>query len=157
MPTERKVTVEARWDNKLVPAGRSSERNLLLDIIAPPKMERSEEQLPINLALVIDRSGSMSGSRLEAARRAATGIVDALGERDRLSLITFDDKVDIVLSGRTMDSAGRSEAQQKIARIYPGGCTDLAGGWYAGAGCAAELLDQGVYKSGRIAVARCPH
>ncbi len=152
MPDERKVTVEARWDNELVPAGRSSERNLLLDIIAPPKPEQSKEQSPINLALVIDRSGSMSGSRLEAARRAATGIVDALSERDQLSLITFDNNVNIVLSGRAMDAAGRSEAQQKIARLYPGGCTDLAGGWFAGARCAAELLDRGIYKNGHVLI-----
>ncbi len=37
---ERKVTVSARWDKDLVPAGESSQRNLLLEITAPPKPEQ---------------------------------------------------------------------------------------------------------------------
>jgi len=110
MTIDNQVTISARWDKKLIPAGQSSQRNLLLEITAPPKPEQNGSRPPINLALVIDRSGSMGGSRIEAARAAAVGIVNALEAQDRLSLVIFDSEIETLIDGRAMDVSDKPGA-----------------------------------------------
>ena len=51
---------------------------------------------PINVALVLDRSGSMSGAPLEAAKAAARRFASFLGADDRLSVVVFDDAVETI-------------------------------------------------------------
>lgn len=150
--TDRQVTVRARWDKDLVPTGRSSQRNLLLEITAPPKPEQSSRRAPINLALVVDRSGSMRGDRIAAARYAASGIVDALDERDRLSLVIFDNEVDPLLKGVAMDAIGKRQARGLIERVHSRGMTNLSAGWFEGAHCAAKLLERSDFTEGNVLV-----
>ena len=73
-----------------------------LEKLLPVSMEvDSEEELPgLDLVLVIDRSGSMHGEKLNMAKNAAIVSLDILKERDRISVITFDDKyyVDLPLT-----------------------------------------------------------
>lgn len=79
---------------------------------------------PLNLALVIDRSGSMSG-RIEHARAAAVGIVNRLDAQDRVSLIQYDDSANTVVPSIAMDSAGKERLRKAIAAIALGGGTNL--------------------------------
>lgn len=136
---ELKLT--AQWDNPVVPAGQEAERVLLLEVTAPEQTVSSAQRAPINLGLVIDRSGSMAGGRLAAAREAALGIAGALTDRDRLTVVAFDDAVEVLLDGVAMDSVGRAQAQRRIAGIRTGGCTNLAGGWFEAARSLAEVLE----------------
>src|SRR5207248_7111670 len=57
-------------------------------------------RLPLNLALVIDRSGSMEGEPLEYVKRACAHVVDLLEPNDILSVVTFEDRADIVMPAR---------------------------------------------------------
>ena len=65
----------------------------------PQRQQRQERQQrpPLNLALVIDRSGSMSGTKLSYARKAARFLAGELTSRDRLAIISFDDEVKVVV------------------------------------------------------------
>jgi Ca-activated chloride channel family protein len=83
------------------------------------------QRAPINVALVLDRSGSMSGPPLEAAKDAAKRFAGFLATGDRLTIVTFDDEVHTVFGPAP---AGDPAAAEAIERIRAGGSTNLSGG-----------------------------
>jgi Ca-activated chloride channel family protein len=114
--------------------------------------EKKRKRLPINLALVIDRSGSMSGYKIEAAKIAAKGIADRLTTRDRLSLVSFDDRIITHFSNLSMDSSGRRRAKSTISELYSGCTTNLSAGWFEGARCVTEAMDDDNFQNGHVLV-----
>ncbi len=91
---------------------------------------------PINVALVLDRSGSMSGMPLEAAKTAAARFASFLAPQDRLSVVVFDDSVDTVFGPA---AGGDPAAFDAIGRVEAGGSTNLSGGWLKG----RKLVEKG--------------
>jgi Ca-activated chloride channel family protein len=90
----------------------------------------SDSHVPLNLSLVLDRSGSMSGSKLEYARDAAALLVRRLRPDDIVSVVTYDDQVDTLAEPNV--SQGEAELARAIGRIHSGGSTNLSGGWLRG-------------------------
>ncbi len=88
---------------------------------------QNNERPPLNLALVIDRSGSMSG-RIQHAQAAAIGLVNRLDQRDRVSLVQYDDTANTVIPSIVVDAAGKERLRKAIAAIALGGGTNLNGG-----------------------------
>lgn len=80
-------------------------------------------RLPLNLSLVIDRSASMAGGPLEAAKSACADVVDLLEPNDILSVITFEDSADVVMPARRV--VNKALVKDYIARIHPGNGTNL--------------------------------
>jgi Ca-activated chloride channel family protein len=80
---------------------------------------------PINMAIVLDRSGSMKGQKLEQAKAAARGLVGRLGAGDRVSLIQFDDTAQVLVSSTVTDDAGRATAIAAIDGIDDGDNTNI--------------------------------
>ena len=62
--------------------------------VVPPVGADGAARIPLDVAIVLDRSGSMGGWKMVAARRAAARIVDALGSSDRFLVLGFDDQVE---------------------------------------------------------------
>ena len=56
----------------------------------------TNEKLPLNLSVVIDRSGSMSGEPLDEAKKCAMMLVDRMSPNDQLSVVTYDSNASVV-------------------------------------------------------------
>ncbi len=103
------------------------------------------ERRPLGLALVIDRSGSMSGAPLEAAKAAALQLQDQLGVRDRRAIVAFDNQVTLIAPLGSVHPTTPAERDRLLAesaavrQLQPGGSTALCDGWQTG----ARLLENG--------------
>lgn len=97
-----------------------------------PAVTSGHERLPLDVSIVIDRSTSMKGARLENVKEAARQIVDELDDDDTLAIVSFNDRADVILS----DQVGFSRAQAKaaITALQAEGGTELLQGMRAGLG-----------------------
>jgi Ca-activated chloride channel family protein len=118
--------------------------DLLLSVAPPPlpPTAAARPRPPLNLALVIDRSGSMEGEKLSHARKAARLLIRGLTPRDRLAIVTFDQEATVLVPSRQVEN--RRPFLRAIDNIESGGTTALFDGWLAGARQVAEhLLPEG--------------
>jgi Ca-activated chloride channel family protein len=83
---------------------------------------------PVNLALVIDRSGSMKGSRIQNAILGATAAVERLHDGDVVSAITFDTTTERVVPPTVIDPGSRARVISAIRGIVLGGDTCISCG-----------------------------
>jgi Ca-activated chloride channel family protein len=87
----------------------------------------SGRRAPVNLSIVLDRSGSMSEDRkLERAKEAASMILDRLSNEDVVSVVAYDWAVDVLVPATKL--ANKEAMKAKIASIYPRGSTALFAG-----------------------------
>jgi len=84
-------------------------------------------RLPLNLSVVIDRSGSMSDdSKLVSVKQALYHLIDQLDEGDRLSIVLFDDRVDVLVEPSMVTD--RTKLKNAVAGIYARNATNMAAG-----------------------------
>ena len=123
--------------------GERSERDHFLFLFAPAAEPLRGAVLPKDIVFVIDRSGSMSGEKIEQARGALRFILDQLNPEDHFSIVGFDDRL-AVLAWRLQPVTEQSlaDARQFIDRLTAEGNTDLESALQASleilAGRAAE-------------------
>ena len=117
-----------RVDHSLLAVESEHRVHAMLEVTAPDV--EGVERPALHLALVIDRSGSMSGPKLEAAKDAARFLVDHLGAGDSLALVAFDDQVLLLAPAAAPD---KDRLAAVIGSIERGGMTNLSGGWLKGA------------------------
>lgn len=106
----------------------SNEQQLLYLLLeaTPEGLPAQSAQLPLNLCLLIDRSSSMRGERLQQVKDAAAKIVDQLGQDDFFALVTFNDRAEIVAPSQRVTH--KVELKRAINSIEAAGGTELATG-----------------------------
>lgn len=131
------LTLTAGCDRRLVACEVSSQRTAEW-IIAAQETGRRSDRAPLNLALAIDRSGSMQGEKLRFVQQAAGYLLDQLDERDRVAVVAYNDEVTLVAPGAAVTEQARQELKERIGALRPGGWTDLGGGWLTGCRAVAD-------------------
>ena len=111
----------------------SEATQVLVRLVSPAQPLSNQEaapRAPLDLALVIDRSGSMGGEPLAAALESASRIVRGLRSDDRVAIVAFDSAIEVVQPLTT--ASDREAIVARIMEIDARGSTDLFGGWEEG-------------------------
>lgn len=127
-------------DHERAPEGNAHVVRALLRIEGEAPV--AAERVPLNLALVLDRSGSMNGAPLEQAKAAAALLVRRLWPEDVVSVVAYDDVVETIAEPAT--GAAQAQLARQIEAIDARGCTNLSGGWLRG----RELVARGRREGG---------
>jgi Ca-activated chloride channel family protein len=126
-------------DRALVPAGTPSVRYLHV-LISAPQLPKAAgvERTPVDVSLVLDRSGSMDGNKLAMAREAVTHAIRLLKPADHLGVVCYDEQVTTVLERTPATPEAKALATRRLKSVDARGSTDLHGGWLRGAELARE-------------------
>lgn len=99
--------------------------------VSAPNIVAEVQRLPLNIGLVIDRSGSMGRVPMEHAKAAAVQVVEKLKADDYCTVVIFDTQVDVLADVMPMNAANKQLLIQRITQVIARGGTDLHAGWSA--------------------------
>lgn len=133
-PVLPEVKLKVELDRKILPAGKT-ERAVLKISLDPEQVVREETtRPPVNLAIVLDRSGSMGGEKIVQAKEAAIQAIRRMGAKDIVSIIAYSNHAETIASAQ---SAKNTEKLVELVRqLKANGGTALFAGVNQG---AAEL------------------
>src|SRR5215213_7519222 len=133
------LKVEVLTERARLAAGREQTVDVLVRITPPEPGSDGASRRRLNLSVVLDRSGSMHGAKMARAREAASYCVEQLLPADRLSVVIFDDVVEVLIpSGPVEDKAG---LKRLIEGVGARGSTALHEAWVRGGMQVSEHLD----------------
>ena len=124
-------------------ADREQTVDVLIRITPPLITQYSFTRPRLNLSIVLDRSGSMDGSKMHQAREAAKFCVDQMLPSDRLSVVIFDEHIDLLFPSEPV--VNKESMKDLISRVEARGSTALHEAWVRGGLTVSEnLLDTGI-------------
>ena len=140
--TAESVRLRLDVDRTVLPAD-TSEKAIVKIALDGLKLPRRELRPPVNLAIVIDKSGSMAGEKIRKAREAALEAVRRLGPDDIVSLVAYFDQVHTLVPAMRVGDGEHLE--MCIRGIQAGGGTALFGGVTQGASEVRKHIEKGAY------------
>lgn len=131
-PLSPTLSVTGHWDRPFV-STEGGVATLLLNLVTPVSTQTSD-RLPIDVAFVLDRSGSMAGDKLPLAKQAILSAITRLTDRDRIALAVYDNEVDTLLPLMPATTGTQQALRSVLAMVDARGSTNLSGGWLQGCG-----------------------
>ncbi|MCA1829075.1 MAG: VWA domain-containing protein [Myxococcales bacterium] len=107
--------------------------------LAADAVREDAHRVPVNAVMILDRSGSMHGMKIERAREAARALVQALGPEDRFAIVDFSNRARVVVPSTAATLDAKANALALISAIQPGGGTNMSAAFDA----AAPQLSEG--------------
>jgi Ca-activated chloride channel family protein len=133
------LSLETRVSTPLAPAGQTSTAYVKVQLTG--RALEMAARPPVNVALVIDKSGSMQGVKMDRAKEAAIQAISKLSPQDIVSIITYDTTVSVLAPAtKASDKATLFDA---VRRIHAGGDTALFAGVTKGAAEVRKFLERG--------------
>lgn len=131
LAAEAKVGCTIGLDRPVLPSGQPERVVVKVALTVPKSTVEARKRPPVNLCVVLDRSGSMGGDKIVKAREAAVAALRRLGRDDLFSLVAYDHEVETVVAPTP---ASRAEwIEGRIRALEPRGNTALFGGVSQGA------------------------
>lgn len=115
-----------QFSRSILPAIEGEQVVYVLFEITSGQSAKSIERLPLNVCLLIDRSTSMQGARLEQTKAAAQRMIDSMTSNDTLSMVTFSDHAEVIWPSQPMTEPIRAKA--KVSAIQASGGTEILQG-----------------------------
>jgi len=133
--------ISTKFDFHKIPDHREFDVRLMVNIESESTSGKISK--PLNLALVLDRSGSMSGHKLEYVKEAAKILINEMGKDDFFSLTVFNSSVKPLISPVKINQAYGIE--ETVNSIVAGDTTNLSGGYQQGCALAKEkMVDENI-------------
>ncbi len=121
------VRVQGRLGHASMAAGRSAKTFVHLDLHAAEEL-RAAEAASTNLSIVIDRSRSMQGQRMENALAAARGMISRLRDGDMVSVVVYNTQSTVLVPPTTVNATSRNELGLQLRTIEARGHTCISCG-----------------------------
>ena len=130
--------VEIITERARLVAEREQTVDVLIRITPPDASDGALKRPQLNLSLVLDRSGSMQGTKMTHARQAAQYCVEQLLAEDRISVVIFDEHVELLIASQP--AARKDELKSLLAEVSARGMTALHEAWVRGGIQVSEHL-----------------
>ncbi|HET8677565.1 MAG TPA: VWA domain-containing protein [Blastocatellia bacterium] len=140
MSKNERPRIEVITHRPLAVAGKEQTLDLLIRV-TPPAVTSAGRRRKLNLSLALDRSGSMEGEKIARAREAASYCVDQLLPDDRVSLVIFDDVVEVLVPSQLVEN--KEAIKERINRVRARNSTALHEAWVRSGMQVSEHLTQG--------------
>ena len=124
-PAQDLISLDSASGNSFVLADQRSE--LVVRVRIGAEQVQNAKQPPVNLALVVDTSGSMAGEAIKHARAASVALLHRLAAGDMLSVVTFGSTAQALVPSTVISEDNRDEIRVKIEEMAAQGTTDMAG------------------------------
>jgi Ca-activated chloride channel homolog len=125
------MNVKALLDVDMVALEAADKVTLMLDLTAPANPAQSTRPGQA-IQVVLDRSGSMEGQPLDAAKGSLLKLVNRLAPQDAFGLVAFDDSALVIVPTRTMSDHHMPSLRKAIRDLQTGGSTDISAGYLMG-------------------------
>lgn len=104
------------------------------------KLDAKDKRAPVNVAIVLDKSGSMQGDKLAKAKDAAIAAIERLGSDDIVAVVAYDSIVQVIVPATKLSD--KQSVIQQVRRIEAGGSTALFAGVSKGADELRKFLSK---------------
>ncbi|MGA3524927.1 vWA domain-containing protein [Melissospora conviva] len=125
------MRISAHLDVDLLAFETDDQLSVLIELTAPAEpTDDAASRAPSTLQVVLDRSGSMSGGRLDGAKSALIDLIDRLEPGDNFGLVAFDNRVEVVVAAGPLTD--KQAAKEAISKVGARGSTNLSAGYLRG-------------------------